>query len=59
MAFNKRIIDRIDKACKDDEAMRDFLHEVIVYEMSGNAKHYTKDYEGMLRKHAFEEGDRQ
>lgn len=54
MAFNKRIMSKLEDACDGNEAMQDFMRDLVVYEMSGS-KQYMKEYEKLLKKHAKEE----
>lgn len=49
MAFNKRILDKIEKRCGDDEVMLDYIRRIIAYEFSGS-KQYTKEYEQALKQ---------
>lgn len=49
MAFNKRIYDKIDERCRDDEAMADYMRRIIMYEF-GESKQYTKVYEAALKE---------
>ena len=58
MAFNKRIMDKIEKACDGNDAMLGYMHDIVMHEMSG-AKQYTKEYERILKEHAKEEEGRQ
>lgn len=54
MAFNKRIMDKIEAACKGNEAMLGYMHDIVMIEM-GEAKQYTKEYERKLKERAKEE----
>ena len=56
MAFNRRIMNRLEEACEGNVAMKGFLREVIIYEMRepGN---YTKKYEERLKKWAAKESE--
>lgn len=49
MALNKRILDKIEKRCKGDDAMLDYLRRVIAFELTG-AKQYTKEYQAALKE---------
>lgn len=54
MAFNKRIMAKLEDACEGNEAMQDFMRELVVYEMDG-AKQYVKEYERLLKLYAKQE----
>ena len=58
MAFNKRIMDKIEKACKGNDAMLGYMRDIVMIEM-GDAKHYTKEYELKLKERAKEERGQQ
>ena len=51
MAFNKRILDKIENRCGDDDNMLDFFHEIVTFEF-GDSKQYTKEYEKRIREFA-------
>lgn len=55
MAFNKRIMSKLEAACEDNEAMMGYMRDIVIHEMSG-AKQYTKEYERILKERAKEEG---
>lgn len=48
MAFSKRVLDKIERGCKGDQAMLDYMRGIIAYEFSGS-KQYKKEYERLLR----------
>lgn len=53
MAFNinKRILDKMEKRCDNDEVMLDYIRYIIAYELSGS-KQYTKEYDKALKQYA-------
>ena len=48
MAFSKRVLDKIERGCKGERAMLDYMRGVITYEFS-DSKQYKKEYERLLR----------
>ena len=47
MAFSKRILDKIHDKCRGDDAMVDYMHQIVTYEFE-ESKQYTKAYENAL-----------
>lgn len=48
MAFSKRVLDKIERECKGDRAMLDYMHGIVTFEFS-DSKQYRKEYERLLR----------
>lgn len=53
MAFNKRILNKIEEQCGDDEVLLDYIRRAIIFELS-ESKQYKKEYEHLLKQHAKE-----
>lgn len=51
MAINRRALEKIESACKDDANMREFLRELLVFELDEPGR-YKTEYERLLRDHA-------
>ena len=54
MAFNRRIMNKIEQKCADNQYLLDYMRDIVSYEMKG-AKQYTKDYEKFLKERSREE----
>lgn len=54
MAFNKRILDKLDDAVGENEFMRDYFHDIISFELLEKSQYMDK-YQKFLKKHAKEE----
>ena len=54
MAFNRRIMQKLEEACRGNEAMKGYMRDAAGCEFRGT-KQYMKDYEGYLRKRSSEE----
>lgn len=51
MAINRRAWEKIESVCKDDENMREFLRDLLVFELDEPGR-YKSEYERMLKDHA-------
>ena len=57
MAFNKRILDKIQDRCKGDKAMLDYMYRIVTFEF-GESRQYTKEYEAAIREYSKKSGAR-
>lgn len=49
MAFNRRIMQKLEEACEGNEAMLGYMRDIVGYEMR-DAGRYTEKYEEYLRR---------
>ena len=49
MAFNRRIMQKLEEACGDNEAMKGYMRDLVTNEIKG-VKQYKAPYEGMLKQ---------
>ena len=56
MAFNRRIMLKLEDACGENEAMLGYMRDIVTFEMR-EAGRYKSDYEDFLKKRAKEEAE--
>lgn len=54
MAFNRRIMQRLEEACEGNEAMKGFMRDLVRCEIQG-VKQYKGEYEKLLKQWSREE----
>lgn len=54
MAFNKRIMKKLEEACDGNEAMLGYMRDIVTLEMR-EVKQYKTDYSKCLKRRSREE----